>query len=430
MALGIKKITESVIEEGRALTTIGTFFDANADDKKGKITVNDNLAIDPGGLFTYNSLEGGIIRMKVAQNEQIRINADQTLFLQSVTTRVIKDQNITTEKIKDAAVTTVKIKDRNVTSNKIALNAIKNEHLNKVDAADADRTVHNHNIKNGSITTEKIANSAVTANKLAKDSVITEKIKDSAVTTDKIKDNAVTFDKLGKDVQNRIVALENKVVELENSIKSLRDYVDKEFAAVRLEMQQMKDELKTYVNNRIEEFKNQYKLQNAVVHNGSLSVGKKHGGGSTNIINLHCTGDIEGNRVYYMTYQDLAEAYMPGEHVEPGDIVAIREDGLVYKANAFDQCIVGVISDEFANCLGATVEEIEKGWKVAVGTVGKVHVNVRGPVKLGQKIQVVGADSGIGNATWTGVSSIGKALESVDCGLNEINKVLVQIRPM
>ena len=100
------------------------------------------------------------------------------------------------------------------------------------------------------------------------------------------------------------------------------------------------------------------------------------------------------------------------------------------KANAFDQCIVGVISDEFANCLGATIEEIEKGWKVAVGTVGKVHVNVRGPVKLGQKIQVVGADSGIGNATWTGVSSIGKALESVDCGLNEINKVLFQIRPM
>jgi hypothetical protein len=177
MALGIKKITESVIEEGRALTTIGTFFDANENNKEGKITVNDNLAIDPGGLFTYNSLEGGIIRMKVAQDEQIRINADQTLYLQSVTTRVIKDQNVTTEKIKDAAVTTVKIKDRNVTSNKIALNAIKNEHLNKVDASDADRTVHNHNIKNGSITTEKIANGAVTSDKLAKDSVLTEKIK-------------------------------------------------------------------------------------------------------------------------------------------------------------------------------------------------------------------------------------------------------------
>ena len=52
MALGIKKITESVIEEGRALTTIGTFFDANENNKEGKITVNDNLAIDPGGLFT------------------------------------------------------------------------------------------------------------------------------------------------------------------------------------------------------------------------------------------------------------------------------------------------------------------------------------------------------------------------------------------
>lgn len=426
MALGIKKITESVIEEGRALTTIGTFFDANENNKEGKITVNDNLAIDPGGLFTYNSLEGGIIRMKVAQDEQIRINADQTLYLQSVTTRVIKDQNITTEKIKDAAVTTAKIKDRNVTSNKIALNAIKNEHLNKVDASDADRTVHNHNIKNGSITTEKIANGAVTSDKLAKDSVLTEKIKDSAVTTDKIKDNAVTFDKLGKDVQNRIIALESKVVELEQSIKSLRNYVDKEFAAIRLEMQAMKEELKKYINQSIENAT----IPNVVVHNGSKSIGKKYGGGSTEIINLHCTGDIEGNRVYYMTYQDLAEAYIPGEHLEPGDIVAMREDGLVYKANAFDQCIVGVVSDEFANCLGATIEEIEKGWKVAVGTVGKVHVNVRGPVKLGQKIQVVGADLGIGNATWTSINNIGKSLETIECGLDEVNKVLVQIRPM
>ena len=131
-----------------------------------------------------------------------------------------------------------------------------------------------------------------------------------------------------------------------------------------------------------------------------------------------------------MTYQDLAEAYIPGEHLEPGDIVAMREDGLVYKANAFDQCIVGVVSDEFANCLGATIEEIEKGWKVAVGTVGKVHVNVRGPVKLGQKIQVVGADLGIGNATWTSTNNIGKSLETIECGLDEVNKVLVQIRPM
>ena len=426
MALGIKKITESVIEEGRALTTIGTFFDANENNKEGKITVNDNLAIDPGGLFTYNSLEGGIIRMKVAQDEQIRINADQTLYLQSVTTRVIKDQNITTEKIKDAAVTTAKIKDRNVTSNKIALNAIKNEHLNKVDASDADRTVHSHNIKNGSITTEKIADRAVTSDKLAKDSVLTDKIKDSAVITDKIKDNAVTFDKLGKDVQNRIIALEDKVVNLEKSIKDLKNYVDKEISALKNEFSAFKDEIKKYINQAIENAT----IPNVVVHNGSKSIGKKYGGGSTEIINLHCTGDIEGNRVYYMTYQDLAEAYIPGEYLEPGDIVAMREDGLVYKANAFDQCIVGVVSDEFANCLGATIEEIEKGWKVAVGTVGKVHVNVRGPVKLGQKIQVIGADLGIGNATWTGVNNIGKSLETIECGLDEINKVLVQIRPM
>ena len=51
-------------------STIGSYSSSQRkynNNKEGKITVNDNLAIDPGGLFTYNSLEGGIIRMKVAQ---------------------------------------------------------------------------------------------------------------------------------------------------------------------------------------------------------------------------------------------------------------------------------------------------------------------------------------------------------------------------
>ena len=85
-----------------------------------------------------------------------------------------------------------------------------------------------------------------------------------------------------------------------------------------------------------------------MVHNGTSSVGQKYTG-STALTNIHCTGDIEGKRVYFMTYQDLAEAYEPGEYLEPGDIVALHEDGLVYKAESTDVCIVGVISDEFAN---------------------------------------------------------------------------------
>ena len=437
MALGVKKITESVIEEGRALLTIGKFYDSEANNKKGTITVNDNHAIDPGGLFTFVSSEGGILRIKTDFNMQDRINADQTLSLLSVTTRVIDNQavttakiadlnvttakianlNVTTNKIANSAVTTEKIKDRNVTSEKIAINAILNEHLNAEDAPDSERSVANHNIRNDAITTEKI--------------------KDSAVTTSKIANNAVIFEKLGEDVQDRITALEKEVIRLDKEIIRLRSDMDNEFIKVRQEMSYMDQELREYTRTQIQEFQDKYNLDNAVSHNGRLSVGQKHNEGitderdrSTELINLHCTGDIQGNRVNYMTYQDLAEAYMPGEHLEAGDIVALHEDGLVYKANALDRCIVGVISDEFANCLGATPEEIERGWKVAVGTIGKVHVNIKGPVKLGQQIHVLGAEIGIGSASWTAVNSIGKALETIDCGLNEINKVLVQIRPM
>jgi hypothetical protein len=113
-------------------------------------------------------------------------------------------------------------------------------------------------------------------------------------------------------------------------------------------------------------------------------------------------------------------------------IVAVREDGKVYKANTTDNCIVGVISDEFANCLGATKEELFSGKKVAVGMIGKVHVKVKGPIKLGQSIGISSSDEGIGYglSKTSNMVGIGKALESIDCDFDEVHEILVQIRPM
>ena len=427
MGLGVKKITESVIEDKRALTTIGEFQavqhrDEQKTDPDSFIDINDNNAIDNGGLFTSLIASGGVIRIKTSLDKQARINADESLAFETITTRLIKDGNITTAKIKNLAVTTDKLADKcvttekinngAVTSIKIADYSIKNNHLNKSDADDSQRTVREYNIQDSAITTNKIKNLAVTFNKLSKD----------------LQDRILKIESDISSLQNRVSSLEKDVSRIDEELASIKDLIAKEIARI----EKLVYDLDTKYENIIEkEILNvSGKFANAVLHNGAKKVGKKHGGGSTELIDLHCTGNIEGNRVYFMTYQDLAEAYMPGEHVEPGDIVAMREDGLIYKANAFDLCVVGVVSDEFANCLGATIEEIENGWKVAVGTVGKVHVNVRGPVKLGQQIHVIGADVGIGNASWTTVNSIGKSLETIDCGLNEINKVLVQIRPM
>lgn len=428
MGLGVKKITESVIEDNRALTTIGEFQAVqHRDDQKTSnpdsvIDINDNNAIDNGGLYTALIASGGVLRIKTGYEKQARINADESLAFDSITTRLIKDQNITTAKIKNLAVTTDKLADKCVTTEKIANsavtsikiadNSIKNNHLNSPNADDSQRTVREYNIQNSSISTDKIKNLAVTFNKLSKD----------------LQDRILKIESDIRSLQDRVTSLESNFERLEEELNNLKDLVTKEISRLDKLIKDMETRFEKLIENKIIDIDK--RIANAVVHNGTRSVGKKHGGGSTELINLHCTGDIEGNRVFFMTYQDLAEAYMPGEHMEPGDIVAMREDGLVYKANAFDQCIVGVISDEFANCLGATIDEIENGYKVAVGTIGKVHVNVRGPVKLGQQIHVIGADIGIGNASWTTVNSIGKSLETIDCGLNEINKVLVQIRPM
>ena len=415
MALGVKKITESVIEEKRALVTIGDYI-----PDQDILNVNDNNAIDAGGLFSGVIAEGGILRIKTGLNQQERIDADKSLGINSLTTRIIQDNAVssaklqdlavTTNKIADKAVTTAKLADRSITSIKIDKFAVLNEHLNSEIADDSQRSVRHYNIMNSSIKTEKIQNNAVTFDKLSKD--LQDRIKNI--------ESSIT------NLTNKLNDLKTRVDDLEVDIESLRQLINNEISRLEKQIENLEKVIENNIGDITKIIEKQ--LGNVVLHNGSKSVGKSHGG--TELINLHCTGDIQGNRVYYMTYQDLAEAYIPGEHLEPGDIVAMREDGKVYRADAFDQCIVGVISDEFANCLGATVNEIESGSKVAVGTVGKVHVNVRGPVKLGQQIHVIGADVGIGNASWTTVNSIGKSLETIDCGLNEINKVLVQIRPM
>ena len=144
--------------------------------------------------------------------------------------------------------------------------------------------------------------------------------------------------------------------------------------------------------------------------------------------NIYAHGNIEGLRVYNMAYSDLAEGYIPGEELEPGDIVELREDGKVYKAyaNGLSAAIVGVVSDEFAACYGATEAEIVNGEKVAVALIGRVHVKVQGPIRLGQEVRVNNIP-GVGRAWSSNKFTIGRALETVR--ENGEHKVLCLVRP-
>ncbi len=419
MALGIKKITESVIEDGRSLVLIGRL----AGDI---ISILDNKAIPAGAVYASPN---GTLRIKNGENSQVRIDANTTLELQSITTPLLKDnavttpkilnsavtsskiakdavrtthilnKNVTTEKINDAAVTTIKINNHAVVNDKIADAAVTTRNL-------FDKCVTNEKMANNSVRTEAILDRSVTGSKiaianvanehLAVDSVSTEKIRDLNITTAKLNNKCVTLPKVGDDVLTYIA----------NSIKA---YTDNEI-------------------NKLEKKIMDALPKHCVQHDELYNINGQNG--STQIVNLKCTGDIEGNRVFFMTYQDLAEGYTPGEMLDAGEIVSVHEDGKVYKAKNINECIVGVISEEFANCLGATHEELQQGEKIAVGMIGKIHVKVKGPVKLGQQIAIDPAEPGIGIASNNIAYSIGKALETINCNEDEINDVLVQVRPM
>lgn len=434
MALGIKKITESVIEDERSLIMLGKL------NGNHKIDYDDNKAVPNGAIISdLNITNGkGTIRIKSGEDQQVKIDGHESIATESITREEIKRYEII------------------------------NLHLNHPDATDNERTVDVHNIKNNAVvtrtiknsavTTEKIANSNVTTEKINDSAVITDKIKDSnvtrekikdnaitkekikdnAVTTEKIKDSNVTREKLSLALQAELDGLRSDIVNLEAKLNEFKNEVKIEFDNLRKELKTEIDKLRTEMKDHVETQINKYNLKNAVIHHNYDILGSKTDGKYTSTPlssikctgNITCSGDINGKRVFFMTYQDLAEAYVPGEELEPGDIVAIHEDGKVYKAEAMNDCIVGVISDEYANCLGATKEELFNGSKVAVGMIGKVHVKVKGPVKLGQQIIMSLSDEGVGCSSSNSTMGIGKVLETIDCDFDKIHKVLVQIRPM
>ena len=233
MALGVKKITESVIEEKRALVTIGDYI-----PDQDILNVNDNNAIDAGGLFSGVIADGGILRIKTGLNQQERIDADKSLGINSLTTRIIQDDAVstaklqdlavTTNKIADKAVTTAKLADRNITSIKIDKFAVLNEHLNSEIADDSQRSVRHYNIQNQAVTTDKIKNNAVTFEKLSKDLQDRVKNIESSITnlTNKLNDLKTRVDNLEIDIESLRQLLNNEISRLEKQIENLEKIIE------------------------------------------------------------------------------------------------------------------------------------------------------------------------------------------------------------
>lgn len=465
MANGIKKISENVIIDKRALVvtdpnekdndaiSIGA-LKSDAANKGLKIKTSKNTYslfdaasfLMPGSITTSLLKDGCVTEIKLANNSvsesklqnnsvtelKIKDNSISTSKLQngcvdefklkanSVANKHYKNNSITNNKLADKTIEGNKIKDLTINSNnlanqcitslKLANNSVLNQHLsnkcvgyNNLQAESvygnvikkysvknihlADDCINTRNILNGAITSIKIgdnsilenhlADNSVTNSKLANDSVSTTKLQNLSVTTNKLADKSVTKDKLAMDV-----------------VDLIGDPV-------------------------------LYNQDNDVIMRKNLTVNG----------NVEAVGTITAKKIYNAVFMDIAEAYEPKENETylPGDIVQLNEEGKIERADSSvttkNYPIVGVVSDEYACCYGATEEELEAGTKIAVGLIGKVHVNVVGPVKLGEKVGLYkdGSATTVANNNLVKDYIIGKALETNE--EHGLKKVLCLIYP-
>ena len=413
-----------------------------ANDQKKK----DPLAID-GNKLQYKSITAYVIGPECIYTGAIQGNAIASYHLQngSVIEDAIAPDAVTANKIKNGEVGTTKLANSAVTNVKVAPGEISNLSLSsKLITEGSGRlgpAVDWYNIKSYSIAGGEMAEYELNGQIVMHEGLIAHKtitnwnIAERTINTECMMNGAVTNRVIGQyEVYGDVIApqaiksnhIENETitsVQIAEKGITTENYADYSITKIKLD-----NEIINVVDNAViyDEEGNVTMLKAATCN---VAIGSEDVNGNSNGNGyLRVYGDIKADRVYNMSYSDLAEGYIPGEKLESGDIVELREDGKVYKAfnNDTDSIVVGVVSDEFATCYGATKEEIEAGEKVAVGLIGKVHVKVNGPVKIGESIRI-GNIPGVGALWSTSNIAVGKALETSK--IDGVHKVLCLIKP-
>lgn len=462
MAEGIKKISENVVIEKRAFLITDPL-------------VPDNDAISIGALWTDSRNKG--LKIKTGKNTMSYLDAAHLLLEGSIPTKLLANKSVTNIKVADSAinertlenlsvtepklanlaVTEPKLGNEAVTSSKVKNSNILNRHVkdNELEGIKfkdktipgtkiSDKTLEGINLNDNTVDSRVLKNKcllerhfsdaciphrAFTSQSIYGDIVKRGGIENihlaiNAVNTNQLMNGCVTEPKIAdKNIKNR--HLDNECVDGENiaskAIKK-KHYSDLSIPTSAYENKSItKEKLAKDVVDLIGD-PVMYDNDNNVHLRNNLNVQG----------NIEATGTIIAGRIFNSTFMDIAEAYEPAKDVVfiPGDIVQVNDEGLLVKGDPNSHFpIVGIVSNEYANCLGATEEEIQKNTKIPVGLIGKVHVNVVGPVKNGDKIALakdgLGASYNYNNLIKDNI--IGKALESNDCIENK--KVLCLIYP-
>ena len=423
-------VTSSIIKEGTIQTvnlsdkciTNDKIADRTIDHIKLKTHTLTDEEMGSQSITTRALRDKNIIDIKIADKTITnRPLADKcieyrNLTSSSVGTEHIMDNSITENKLSNYAVSNTKIKDACITYNKIApytilggesVEVVVNDQLTVVQGNIAKGTITNYNIADNTIIGQNIATDAITNRCIKDGEIYGEKIKPKSILYSHIADKTITANQIANDT-----------------------LITDNFKDKSITMSKLSDDVFDKVNNAVvyDSEGNVTMLlrpeSGCAVKIGSEDTnGNSMGNGS-----LRVYGDIRADRVYNMAYADLAEGYVPGEELTAGDIVELREDGKVYKAysNGLPAVVVGVVSDEYATCYGASKEEIEDGSKVAVALVGKVHVKVKGPIKIGKPIKINNIP-GVGLPWSNNDIIVGKALETIE--EDGMHKVLCLIKP-
>lgn len=456
MAEGIKKISENVIIHNRALVVTDP-------------SVADNAAISMGALWSDPTNKG--LKIKTGANTFSHFDANQTLIPGSITTNLLANDSVidikiangaitepklanhavshrtigngavTEEKICDGAITSSKVRDHNILENHIANGHITNNKLaDKVVTSDkiADKAINNPQLEDYAVWSRNLANNIIETRHYAHESIpntayqhgsvygnvigiagiYADHLSQNAVVTNAIANGAVTDSKIADaSIDNKHLKIScigsHNIVEGAITNRNISDnaITTNKCDNKIITKDKLADEVVELIGNPVK-----YDEHNNVALKNNLDVE-----GTVNV-----KGTLTATKVYNAVFMDLAEAYEPAEDeiFNPGDIVQVNENGKLTRAKASSHFpIVGIVSDEYAECFGASEEEIDSAAKIPVGLIGKIHVNVIGPVKLGDKIALI--KDGIGASCSTNNllrdNIVGKALESNnEAGLKKV----------
>lgn len=374
--------------------------------KYGKLSINQD-ALQKDCIDSSNIMEGGLTNKNFLQNSISGNKLEEA----SVNGAKVINNTLDGIKICDSSLdANIKIKRNSITSRCYGLESIINEALAKKSIKGeniADNTIVNENygknsiddsiLKDSTLTNRVLAENCIEEKNIQRSSISNLLIKDKAVNTPKIDDNAITSIKISEQaVGSRAIA--------DEAIKT-KHIKKREVTAECLE-ESVQETLREAIVLK------DGKARIA----GTLQVDKDIVSSSDKVYS------ITGFKVYNPIFADFAEGFVAAEPLEAGDIVEIDKHTCVRKASRFSKRIIGVVSEEYGICLGASEKEIESGAKVAIGMLGKIHITIIGKVDAGDFI--VSCGDGIGYATKKYVSGaiVGKALE--DKNNFKIGKVL------